>query len=244
MPVWSPPPGLPECEWTLVNKTQTYTDAPAAIGLSGGKSVWATSNNNNNKASCMPGFLFFTPLPITRRRCHRRGPWKDGSLTKNRPVRGSLLAPARPQWMGVRDHLQLTPTPKAGRSQKGRLRISISNPNATKASKGLHWFMLKCSYGWNFCLANSLVSLNKHRRLYDRFNDQRVNGAGIFTAQICDLVCTYVDVTFLVVYTAIRTTLNESLPLVKGQSSHWQLSKWLSKSALPAYKMPKEKDGH
>lgn len=88
MPVWRPPPGLPECEWTLVNKMQTYTDTPAAIGPPGGKSVWATSNNNNNKASCMPGFLFFTPLPITRRRCHRRGAWEDGSLTKKKCLSG------------------------------------------------------------------------------------------------------------------------------------------------------------
>lgn len=82
MPVWRPPPGLPECEWTFLNTRQTYTDTPAAIGPSGGKSVWATSNNNNNKANCMPGFFFFTPSPIMERRYHRRGAWKDGSLTK------------------------------------------------------------------------------------------------------------------------------------------------------------------
>lgn len=64
------------------NARQTYTDTPAAIGPSGGKSVWATSNSNNNKANCMPGFFFFTPLPSMERRYHRRGAWKDGSLTK------------------------------------------------------------------------------------------------------------------------------------------------------------------
>ena len=32
MPVWRPPPGLPEREWTSVNKRQTYTNTPAAIG--------------------------------------------------------------------------------------------------------------------------------------------------------------------------------------------------------------------
>lgn len=31
MPVWLPPPGLPECEWTLVNKTQTYTHTPLQL---------------------------------------------------------------------------------------------------------------------------------------------------------------------------------------------------------------------
>lgn len=33
MQVWCPPPDLPECEWTSVNRRQTYTNAPAAIGL-------------------------------------------------------------------------------------------------------------------------------------------------------------------------------------------------------------------
>lgn len=160
MLVWRPPPGLPECEWTLVNKRQTYTETPAAIGPSGGKSVWATSNNNNNKPDCMPEFLFFTPSPITRRHYHRRGAWKDGSLTKKQPVRGSLLAPTWPQWMWTRDHRHTAiNTYSRNRQQWGRLQISISkqqsyNSIKVTALKYAHlssqqpeeWSRDKCSY--------------------------------------------------------------------------------------------------
>lgn len=160
MPVWRPPPGLPECEWTLLNTRQTYTDTPAAIGPWGGKSVWATSNNNNNKANCMPGFLFFTASPITRRRYHRRGAWKDGSVDKKTACQGSLLAPALPQWVWVRDRrhtLQLTPTLQTG--DRDVSKSAFQNHNATIASKWRHWNMQECSNCLNICLPNSLTNM-------------------------------------------------------------------------------------
>lgn len=132
MPVWRPPPGLPECEWTSVNKRQTYTNTPAAIGPSQGEECVGDAKQQQQQQlgdlhARVPLFHSFTNQEEAP---PQEGAWKDVSLTKKRPVGGSPLAPARPQWIWMRVHphiLQLTPTPPTGRRQQvGNLQISIS----------------------------------------------------------------------------------------------------------------------
>lgn len=123
-----------------MNKRQTYTNAPAAIGPSQGEECVGEAKQQQQQGSCMPGFLFlrsFTnqeeaPLP-------QEGAWKDRSLTKKLPVGGSALT--RPGLNGcerwVHPHtLQLTPTPPTGRRRQwGNLQISISKPRHNKGIK-------------------------------------------------------------------------------------------------------------
>lgn len=98
MPVWRPPPGLPECEWTSVNKRQAYTNSPAAIGPSrrGGECVGDAKQQQQQQGEphARAPLLFFLPsLLIKKRHRHRRGLETMGRWQKNWPVGGSPLAP-------------------------------------------------------------------------------------------------------------------------------------------------------
>ena len=84
MPVWRPPPGLPVCEWTSVNKWQTYTNAPAAIGPSQRGRVCGRRQTTTRGVACQgsSSFFFFYILTPIKEAPPQEGAWKDRSLTK------------------------------------------------------------------------------------------------------------------------------------------------------------------
>lgn len=91
MPVWRPPPGLPECEWTSVNKRQTYTNPPGAIGPSQGEECVGDAKQQQQQGEMharVPLFHFFTNQEAPP----QEGAWKDGSLTKT-ACRGVTAGP-------------------------------------------------------------------------------------------------------------------------------------------------------
>lgn len=98
MPVWRPPPGLPECEWTSVNKRQAYTNSPAAIGPSrlGGECVGDAKQQQQQQGEphARVPLLFFLLLYSSRGGTATGGGLETtGRWQKNWPVGGSALAP-------------------------------------------------------------------------------------------------------------------------------------------------------
>lgn len=96
-------------------------------------------------------------------------------LQKNKPIRGSLPAPAHPQWVGsrVRPHtLQLTPTPPTCKRELSK--SAFQNHTTTKTSKCMHCIMPECSYGLNssVCLPNGLISPYQRGIMYDLISDR------------------------------------------------------------------------
>lgn len=72
-----------------MNKRQTYTNTPAAIGPERGKSVWATPNNNNNKAgkcnACQGPPFFLAPQ---QEALPQEGAWNEEWLIKENSMLG------------------------------------------------------------------------------------------------------------------------------------------------------------
>lgn len=83
MPVWRPRLGLPECERTSVNKRQTYTNTPAAIGPSQGEECVGDAKQQQQQGELQARVPLFHSFTNQEEAPPQEGAWKDGSLTKN-----------------------------------------------------------------------------------------------------------------------------------------------------------------
>lgn len=154
-----------------MNKRQTYTNTPAAIGPSQGEECVGDAKQQQQQGDLHARVSpFSSPSPIKRTQHHRGDIYK-----KNKPIRGSLPAPAHPQWVGsrVRPHtLQLTPTPPTCKREISK--SAFQNHTTTKTSKCMHCIMPECSYGLNssVCLPNGLISPYQRGIMYDLISDR------------------------------------------------------------------------
>lgn len=170
MQVWCPPPDLPECEWTYVNRRQTYTNAPAAIGV--WRSVWATANKKQQhegkkKSHWMPGFPLIFPHPHQSGGSSAAGGRLKGwAVDKNSPGRnGGIHWPCIGLIGCKKSHIAINTysTKHAEGSKKGYIQISTyKNHSTTKRSKSTHCLRPGCSRWLNSSVFLSHSSSSFH----------------------------------------------------------------------------------
>lgn len=136
MPVWRPPPGLPECEWTSVNE-KTYSNARCYRTFSRGKSAWAMLNSNNNQGIFLPGFKLSLLLhPIKKSHKSQGGPQRMGRWQKlaSQGVSASPSQASMDVSQSSSPHIAIN-TYSTNRQQQRNLPISISKTDQYKSIK-------------------------------------------------------------------------------------------------------------